>query len=191
MTRCAVLYATVEGHTAKVAQYLAAALRGAGLEVDEFDASALAPAFDSSSYERALLCAPIHLGRYPDAIVEFARAHTAWLQESGAALVSVSLSAIGEDDEDRANLATCIEHFGASSGWTPATVEHVAGAFVFSQYPFFVRQVMKLIARQHGLPTSGDHDYTDYARLDAFAREFAEKGAKPAGLTTGSASRSR
>ncbi len=166
------MYATKEGHTAKIAARLSLTLRSVGLDVDAVDASALPDGYTLDSFDAALLCAPIHQEEYPPRMIGFARTHAVWLTSHPSAFVSVSLSAAEPDDEEREGLLHCVSEFAIATGWQPARVEHVAGALVFSQYPFFVRQVMKLIARQHHLPTSGDHDYTDYARLEAFAREF-------------------
>lgn len=173
MPRCAIAYATKEGHTAKIAARLSLALRAAGIEVDPIDVSTAAPDFNLDSYDATLVCAPIHQEEYPPHMIGFARRHAEWLSAHPSAFVSVSLSALGEDDEDVEGLAHCVSEFAIATGWKPARVEHVAGALVFSQYPFFMRQVMKIIARQHGLPTTGDTDFTDYARLEAFARDFA------------------
>jgi menaquinone-dependent protoporphyrinogen oxidase len=53
-------------------------------------------------------------------------------------------------------------------------VEHVAGAFRYTEYDFFKRWAMKLIAREHGQPTdtSKDYELTDWSRLDAFCQRF-------------------
>lgn len=180
MTRCAIAYATKEGHTAKIAARLSLALRAAGLEVDPIDVSTLQTDFSFEGYDAALVCAPIHQEEYPPHMIGFARRQAEWLSAHPSAFVSVSLSALGTDEEDVEGLAHCVSEFAIATGWQPARVEHVAGALVFSQYPFFMRQVMKIIARQHNLPTKGDTDFTDYARLEEFAREFAATVSTPA-----------
>jgi menaquinone-dependent protoporphyrinogen oxidase len=180
MTRCLVVYVTKEGHTGILADRLSETLRGEGLEADCHEVSHLAAGSTLDAYDAALVCAPVHAGSYPDDMVEFVKSHRGWLESHPAAFVSVSLSAIGHDEEDRAAMRESEESLVEASGWHPARIEHVAGALVYSQYPFFVRQVMKLISRRQGLPTSGDHDYTDYARLDAFGREFARSLSVPA-----------
>ncbi|MCC6236309.1 MAG: flavodoxin domain-containing protein [Dehalococcoidia bacterium] len=173
MARCAIAYATKEGHTAKIAARLSLALRAAGLEVDPIDVSAAPADFSLEPYDAALVCAPIHIEEYPPHMIGFARRHAEWLAAHPSAFVSVSLAALGTDEEDIEGLAHCVSEFAIATGWQPARVEHVAGALVFSQYPFFVRQVMKAVARQHNLPANADTDLTDYARLEEFAREFA------------------
>jgi menaquinone-dependent protoporphyrinogen oxidase len=45
----------------------------------------------------------------------------------------------------------------------------------YSQYGFFLRWIMRMIARRNGEPTdtSRDHDYTDWAAVDRFAQDVA------------------
>jgi menaquinone-dependent protoporphyrinogen oxidase len=55
-------------------------------------------------------------------------------------------------------------------------VEAIAGALVYTQYNIFIRHVMKLIVKSHGrseLDTSRDFDFTNWERVDTFARDFA------------------
>jgi len=173
MARCIIVYGTKEGHTARLAEQIAGVLREAGTEVEVAAASALSSSFTLSNYDAALVAGSVHMGEYQGALKDFVRAQRDWLASHPSAFVSVSLSALGTDAEERAQIEHYIEAFAHDTGWRPGRVEHAAGALVFSQYPFFMRQVMKLIARREGLATSGDHDYTDYARLADFGREFA------------------
>ncbi len=173
MTRCVIVYGTKEGHTAVIVQHVGDALRAAGVEVDAFEVSTLPPDFSLERYDAALVGSSVHQDEYQGAVKDFVRAHREWLSTHPSAFLSVSLSALAKDAEDRDKLARYVGGFVQDTGWQPAHVEHVAGALVYSQYPFFMRQVMKLIARQAGLETAADHDYTDYPRLAVFAREFA------------------
>ena len=63
--------------------------------------------------------------------------------------------------------------FVKDTGWQPARAMPVAGALVYSKYNFFVRFVMKRIARKAGAPTdtSRDYEFTDWAALDRFVTE--------------------
>ncbi len=68
-----------------------------------------------------------------------------------------------------------VERFFRESQWRPTRAQPVAGALLYRQYNFFIRWVMKRIARHEGgsTDTSRDHVYTNWEALDAFAREFA------------------
>ena len=118
-------------------------------------------------YRGAIVAASIHLGQYQGAVVEFARANHAWLNRVPSAFVSVSLAAADSDAEELKSLATCTENFRAYTGWTGADIHHVAGAFRVSEYDFFKRWVMKLVAWEKGvkLAPGQDLELTDWTAL--------------------------
>jgi menaquinone-dependent protoporphyrinogen oxidase len=49
----------------------------------------------------------------------------------------------------------------------------VAGALTYSKYNFFIKLIMKTMARRAGGPTdtSRDYEFTDWAALDRFVLE--------------------
>src|SRR5690606_41877313 len=67
------------------------------------------------------------------------------------------------------------------TGWQPAEAVAFAGALRYSAYNLLLRWVMRRIARKAAahLPgatdTSRDHEYTDWAAVDAFADAFAHR----------------
>ena len=88
----------------------------------------------------------------------------AWLDGIPTAFVSVSLAAALKDEQSRAELREVVEVFYRETGWTPAITRHVAGALRYSQYDYFKRLIMKMIAKHQGGDTdaSRDHEYTDW-----------------------------
>jgi menaquinone-dependent protoporphyrinogen oxidase len=106
------------------------------------------------------------------------------LEAAGAALLSLSLSQAGAQDEaappDRrrqaqADVQRMIDGFVADTGWTPAHTLPVAGALAYSKYNFLVKLVMKRIARHNGasIDTSRDWEFTDWQAVDRFVAERA------------------
>ena len=67
------------------------------------------------------------------------------------------------------SLATITENFKAYTGWTNAEVHHVAGAIRVTEYDFFKRWVMKLVAWEKNLKLEPgkDLELTDWAALAA------------------------
>jgi len=97
--------------------------------------------------------------------------------------ISVSLSAAGTDPEDLKGIADCADRFKADTNWTTAPVHQVAGAFRFTEYDFFKRWVLKLIAWEKGvkIEPGKDVELTNWdalaATVDAMRARFA--GMKP------------
>ncbi len=174
------VYSTTEGHTAKVMDFVARRLRFAGDEVTLLEAAA-AEGLDVTGFDGAILAASVHVGMYQKALVEFARAHADWLKRVPSAFLSVSLAASGSDTEELKSLETITEGFRAHTGWTDAEIHHVAGAFRFTEYDFFRRWLMRVVAWEKGvkLTPGQDLELTDWpalgATVDALRARFAAR----------------
>ena len=189
MSAVAVLYATREGQTRRIAEHLATALRARGFAVDVLDvARELPPGFDLARYAKAVLAASVHIGKHERSMLEFVRKHRAGLERMPCAFLSVSLSQAGAEDarassrrrkRAAANVAKMIEDFLHRARWRPQRVLPVAGALLYRQYGVLVRWMMLFIARLVGASTdaSRDHEYTDWQALDRFAAELAQDAA--------------
>jgi menaquinone-dependent protoporphyrinogen oxidase len=128
------------------------------------------------------VAASVHAGHHEPEMIAFVKRHRQALERLGAAFLSVTLSEAGAEDvraprESREQAAAdaqrMIEVFEQETGWRPARVLPVAGALAYSQYNFFIRFVMKRIARKAGAPTdaSRDYEFTDWSTLDSFIRD--------------------
>ncbi|HEY9219881.1 MAG TPA: flavodoxin domain-containing protein [Phenylobacterium sp.] len=166
-----IVYGTTEGQTAKICEFIRARLAAEGHSVSAVDARH-APAAIGGQFDAVILAASVHAGHYQAPLIAFAHKHAARLNAMPSAFVSVSLSAAGDDEKDWKGLRECVERFERETGWIPAEVHHAAGAFRFSEYDFFKRYALKLIARQHGQPSDHDYELTDYQALAAFTDSF-------------------
>lgn len=164
--RILIAYATTEGQTGKIARFAMTHLSDAGHTVELIDL-ANATDVELSRYDGAVLMASVHAGAYQPALLDFATTHAAQLAKLPHVFCSVSLSAAGDDPEDWAGLTECITRLSQQSGWTPAKVEHIAGAFRFSEYNWFKTWAMRWIASQKGEPAipGKDIEYTDWSAL--------------------------
>ena len=181
----AVLYATSEGHTRRVAERFASGLRARGIRARILDVrDAADPA--RAAVAAVVLAASTHGGRHQRDMVRFARRYRSSIEAIPNAFISVSLSEAGAEDAaltdaDRekhgAAVRSMIDRFVDDTGWRPRRVFPVAGALSYTRYNFVVRWVMKRIARraQGATDASRDHVYTDWARLDRFAGAFADE----------------
>jgi menaquinone-dependent protoporphyrinogen oxidase len=184
MKTIAVLYATREGQTRRIAEHIAATLRARDYMVDVIDVGRELPAkFDLTRYAAAVVAASIHVGKHEKEMVAFVKAHRPELERIPTAFLSVSLSEAGAEDPSAsaerrqraaANVNVTISRFLRDTGWNATHVHPVAGALLYRQYGAIVRLVMRFIARQTGATTdtSRDHEYTDWAALDRFADEL-------------------
>lgn len=175
-----ILYATTEGQTRKIAEFIADKLKAAGDDVTLLDAADTKRTPDPAGYDIAILAASIHIGRYQSSIVHAARDHHERLNRMSSLFVSVSLAAAGTDPDDLAGIAECAAKFQAETGWREAQVLHVAGAFRFTEYDFFKSWAMRSIARSKHVSVKAGEDL-ELTNWDKLAREVHDFRAAIAG----------
>lgn len=164
--RILIVYASTEGQTRKIARFCWARLGELGHHVELLPAGE-AEGLDLGRYDAAILAGSVHLGKYQEALVGFARGAAAGLAALPTLFLSVSLAAAGKDRDDWAGLDACVERFRDLTGWEPKRVEHVAGAFRFTEYDFFRSWAMRWIAAEKGQKVNPheDREYTDWPAL--------------------------
>lgn len=186
MSALAVFYATREGQTRRIAEYIARALRASGFQVDVVDVGGALPVnLDVARYAGVVLAASIHMGRHERSMIRFVRAHRAALERLPTAFLSVSLSQAAVEDlaanavrkrRAAAEVGKAIDRFVRATRFRPARVHPVAGALLYRQYGAALRLLMRFISKVVGASTdaSRDHEYTDWKALSRVADELAE-----------------
>lgn len=169
-----VVYGTTEGHTRKIAEFIAQRLRGAGRDVDLVDSATPAAEQVAPIYAGAFIGGSLHQGKHQSALAHFIKANAGWLNAIPTAFFSVSLSMAGHDDVARAEAQKLANEFLADTGLQPGMVRLVAGALKYTQYDFFKRLIMKMIAEKAGGSTDTAHDteYTDWDDLARFVDDY-------------------
>jgi menaquinone-dependent protoporphyrinogen oxidase len=163
-----VVYGTTEGQTRKIAQFVADRIKVHDHGVDLADATDAASAdIKLRGYDGVVVAGSLHIGKFQTSIEEFVRSRCQTLNGMRTVFLPVSLSAASKDDDDVKGLAECIRRFLDETGWKPGATHNVAGAFRYTQYDFFKRWGMKLIAYQKGVSTdaSRDLELTDWVAL--------------------------
>ena len=156
-----VVYASVEGHTERIARRIAGLLQERGHSVD------LAPAgeeVDVSRYTGVIVGASVHYGHHPAWLAAFLRKNPL---PAGckSAFFSVSLSA-------NQNYA---ERFLGETDWAPQLTAVFRGALRYSKYGPLKRLVVRAFAAigGHDTDTSRDYEYTDWKAVERFSEACA------------------
>ena len=170
-----VFYATTEGHTQKIAETIAAVLRHEGYESEAVDVARHEEPFPWLDAVSAVLGGSLHAGRHQRALSAFAAREAAHLNARPSAFFSVSLSAGSRNPTEVDAAHGLAAAFTRDAGWTPRRIACFPGKLAYTRYGFFIRLVMRRIARKEGGPTdtSRDHDLTDWAAVRAFAKGVA------------------
>jgi len=174
MANVLIVYATKEGQTAKIARHIALTLSSAGHNAELFDVDHPTPRIDLTRFQFAIVGGPVHAQGYPRSLARFVRKNRAFLERVPSAFFSVGLAVASRNSDGRAQTQPLVDKFLETTGWRPRRIELIAGALLYSKYNPFVRLIMRQIAEKEGgeTDTSRDYEYTDFAAVERFAREF-------------------
>jgi menaquinone-dependent protoporphyrinogen oxidase len=169
-----VAYATTEGHTRKIAEFIAERMRKLGKTVDLVDCATPSAEQVPPIYAGAFICGSVHHQKHQTALAHFVKENLAWLNEVPTAFVSVNLAILHKDAECRAEAKQCADAFLDETALRPSMVRLVAGALKYTQYDFFKRALLRYLVKPGGIDasTSGDTEYTDWDDLGCFVDEY-------------------
>lgn len=174
MARILILYATVEGQTARIAERLAAHWRAAhAVDVVRALAGSALPAL--REYDAVVVGASVHYGHHPGFLAAALKRQRDALASRPSAFFSVSLSADGPGAK-RAAALRYVGRFLRRIGWQPLESAAFGGALRYTQYPAWKRWLVGLFVRVAGGDTdqSRDYEYTDWRSVEQFAHAFAQ-----------------
>ena len=179
-SRILVVYGTSYGQTAKIARYIADTLTASGHSPMLVNAAelrrgcALPHGLSPRDFDGVIVGSSIIVRRHQKSVRRFVHAHHAALNAVPSAFFAVSASAASRDVAKFAETLRISGDFARDAGWRPMLVESVAGAIVYTKYSPLVRWMLRCISASEGGPTdtSRDHELTDWAQVDRFARSF-------------------
>ena len=174
MARILILYATVEGQTARVAERLAAHWRGAhAVELVRAVDGAELPLLEA--YDAVVVGASVHYGHHPAFLAAALKRQRGTLASLPSAFFSVSLSADGPGAKPAAALRYT-GRFLRGIGWQPRNTAAFGGALRYTEYPAWKRWLVGLFVRVAGGDTdqSRSYEYTNWRSVEQFADAFAQ-----------------
>jgi menaquinone-dependent protoporphyrinogen oxidase len=178
MARILIAYASRHGQTKKIAEHVAQALLQDGCAVDLIDCKHPPGRLAMVTYDAFILAASINYGKHQKGMTEFVRTHLFELRSAPSALLSVSAAAASRDEKNQSEAQGCIDAFIEQTGLRPSASLPVAGALKYTQYPWLLRMMLRMIVRKTAGEHSGDTDtkrdyeYTDWDAVDRFAHDF-------------------
>lgn len=174
MARLLILYSTTDGHTLKICKRLQQVIEQEGhrceiVPVD--DAGDLEPA----SYDKIVIGASIRYGKHSRAVTDFIASHRETLETRPNAFFSVNLVA-RKPGKDEPGTNPYLKKFLERIDWKPELLAVFAGRLDYPRYGFADRSIIRLIMWMTGGPTDPASvvEYTDWQRVDAFARTIAK-----------------
>jgi menaquinone-dependent protoporphyrinogen oxidase len=167
------LCSTVDGHTLTICRRLQRALEREGHRV-ELQVLDDATAIDPAGFDRVVIGASIRYGRHRPAVLGFIRHHRALLDRTPSGFFSVNVVA-RKPGKDRPESNPYVRELLRRSGWQPTHVEVFAGRIDYPRYRRADRLLIRFIMWLTGGPTDPRAvvEFTDWRRVDAFARRIA------------------
>lgn len=177
MSRLLIVYGTTDGHTRKIAAAMADTLRADGHAVALFDAAAIDPAVSPAWFDGVLVAGSVHMHAYSRALARWVRAHAPALDARPSAFVSVCLGVLQHDPAVDRDLQKIIGEFLRATRWSARLTKIVAGAIPYTRYGWLKKRLMRRMAARAGGGTdvTRDYEYTDWADVAAFARDFGRR----------------
>jgi len=177
MAKIYVPYGTVEGQTAKIADYIGDVIRALGHEAETADLKLSGDTLPGG-YDGVIVAASVHVGKHEGYVTDFVKKNRGELERLPSALVSVSMAAQGDEQTAEGY----VEKFEQDTGWRPAHVGLFAGALLYTHYGFIKKHVMKKIAKDKGsldTDTSRDYVYTEWDGVRRLTEDFLARFAEP------------
>lgn len=165
-----ILYSTTDGHTQKIAEFIASHWDGS-VRVLAFDAVESTADLD---VDRVIIGASIRYGHFNPALVTWIKEHADWLKQRDSAFYSVNLTARKPGKNDPAT-SSYIKKFIHSSGWVPDHIAMFAGRLSYPKYRPFDKFMIRLIMKITGGCADGksDIEYTDWDEVKRFAKTLS------------------
>jgi menaquinone-dependent protoporphyrinogen oxidase len=171
-----VVYATTEGHTRNVAEFIAKIATAQNHIVDVCD-SAMPIHLSKAGYDAVILGGSVHQGQHQMSLRNFVFENLATLNELPCAFFSVSLSAAINEVMYQQEAQSYVSSFFADVGWQPLETACFAGALKYSEYDYFKLMVLKMLTGQlaPGTLKAQDTVYTNWEDVQSFTEAFLER----------------
>lgn len=174
MPRILIIYTSIDGQSARIAERIAARLRAASHTVTLRRAQAVEVLWEAATHDAVIVGGNIRYGHHLPALEEVVRERRGELEARPTAFFSVCLSAGGPGARPDA-VRRYQQTFFQRTGWKPGRTTSFGGALLYTRYTAFTRFMIRLIMTITGgdIDTSRDYEYTDWEAVEAFADDFA------------------
>jgi menaquinone-dependent protoporphyrinogen oxidase len=171
MARVLVVFYSRYGQTGKIAEFISDELAQQAHRVDIFDLNDEGKKeLSVKDYDAVIVGAPVYLHRFPRKIVSWVYKNAVELAGVQSSFFAVCLGVLEQTaavQEDERNI---VQKFFSTTGWFPSQWTIFAGALKYTSYNWFLKRLMRNIARRAGGDTDLTHDfeYTDWQKVRKF-----------------------
>ncbi len=174
MAKLLILYATKQGQAKKIADVICSQLQMDGHDCEMFNIESLPISFSLSDYDAVIIGASVHVKSYSSILRKWISKNILELRKKPTAFYSVCLGVVQNNPEVDKDLKNILFTFFDATSWTPSIYTIFAGALPYSKYNWFMKRIMRSIAKKAGVKTdiNRDYEYTNWDDVKNFAQEF-------------------
>jgi len=164
------LYASVDGQTLKIANFLVEEFKQKGQEVSLVEIDAFQDKLEN--FGKIIIGCSIRYGVHHKSVIDFINQNKESLDKHQSVFFSVNLVA-RKPEKNQADTNPYVIKFFKTITWKPTLVEVFAGKLDYKKYPFFDRIMIQLIMWMTKGPTDSNAkiEYTDWNRVKAFSQK--------------------
>ncbi|WP_051785682.1 menaquinone-dependent protoporphyrinogen IX dehydrogenase [Endozoicomonas numazuensis] len=176
MSKIAMLFASREGQTQKIIERMCSIVTRAGHDVDMIHLEGPVTKNRLEQYEAFVLGSSVRYGQHHDYFCRFVEQNVAELNRKPCYFFSVNLTA-RKTNRSEPHQNPYLTKYLRYGSLRPDSVEVFAGAFKWSRYGFFQRQLLSLILRvsDGSSAPAEDCEFTDWCRVIKFAERFVQQ----------------
>ncbi len=171
MCNTLIIYSTTDGHTETICRRISNFLNSKNdikiISLDE------ATKIDLSSFNKIIIGASIRYGKHSKKLYKFITINKSVLDQKQSIFFSVNVVA-RKPEKNTPETNPYIKKFLKISNWKPKKIGVFAGRVDYPNYGFFDKYVIKFIMFLTNGPTdtSQSYEFTDWSKVDEFAREL-------------------
>jgi len=167
-----IIYSSTDGHTKTICErilnYLNNKTEVKIMSLDE------ATKFDLSTFNQIIIGASIRYGKHSKKLYKFISLNKNLLDQKQSIFFSVNVVA-RKSEKNTPETNPYIKKFLKISNWKPKKIGVFAGRVDYPSYGFFDKYVIKFIMFLTNGPTdtSQSYEFTDWSKVDEFAKELS------------------
>ncbi|WP_170381628.1 flavodoxin domain-containing protein [Ruegeria atlantica] len=169
-----IAFATVEGQTAKIANFINDITTAAGYTANLINTDELTGQVSLDGMDQVILLAPVHQRRHPKSFEAFVSSHKEALAAVKSLVLSVSLKAAFASGQEEAR--DYLTEMLLRTNLKPDASALVAGAVRPESYDYFDKEIIQhvVLLGQKVNPKDGTQEFTDWDALQSTVMGFLD-----------------
>ncbi|HBQ44668.1 MAG TPA: menaquinone-dependent protoporphyrinogen IX dehydrogenase [Thiomicrospira sp.] len=167
MSKILIVYASIDGQTKKICEYIQnkIAERVTLCAIDEV------AELNLDYFDKIVIAASIRYGKFNKKVYRFINKNKSLIESKPNAFITVNVTA-RKAGKDVPETNSYVQKMIKKSNWQPNNIAIFAGRINYNAYGFFDRNMIKFIMKLTKGPTSADTniEFTDWDKVDKFCK---------------------